>query len=279
MSGSTPEARAAGGPAAEVAPRAALRLGAHERAAAIVAAAARRGASLAGVVAAAVLRVFELALAAVACAKARKEIHASSARHVWALDSERKRLERNLHDGAQQRLVSVSIALRQARQKVASEPDRAEQLLDDAAVELDSARRELRELARGLHPAVLSTHGLTPALRSLIERAPFPVHIDVPEDRLPEQVETAAYYIVSEALANASKHAGATAAAVVVARNGRSVTVEVADDGSGGADAAGAGLLGLRHRAEALGGSFTVESPPGNGTHIRAVLPLSEWSP
>jgi signal transduction histidine kinase len=245
----------------------------------IVEAAVRRGARLAGIGAAAVSWVFELTLVTVACAKARKEIRASRARHVWALDSERKRLERNLHDGAQQRLVSLSIALRQARGNVATNPERAEQLLDDAAVELASALRELRELARGLHRAVLSTHGLAPALGSLIERAPFPVHIDVPEARLPEQVETAAYYIVSEALANASKHAAATAAAVVVARNRRSVTVEVADDGSGGADAAGAGLLGLRHRAEALGGSFSVESLPGIGTRIRAVLPLSEWSP
>jgi len=248
-------------------------------AAAVVEAAVRRGARLSGVGAAAVSWVFELALATVACAKARNEIRAPSARHVWALDSERRRLERNLHDGAQQRLVSLSIALRQARRKLATDPERAEQLLDDAAVEVDSALRELRELASGLHPAVLSTHGLAPALGSLIERAPFPVRIDVPKGRLPEHVETAAYHIVSEALANASKHARATAAAVVVARNGRAVTVEVADDGSGGADAAGPGLLGLRHRAEALGGSFSVESPPGNGTRIRAVLPLAECSP
>ena len=105
------------------------------------------------------------------------------------------------------------------------------------------------------------------------------MHVDILEDRLPEQLESAVYYIVSEALANASKHAGATGAAVVVARNGRALTVEVADDGSGGADAAGTGLLGLRHRAEALGGSFSVESPPGNGTRIRAVLPLAGRSP
>jgi signal transduction histidine kinase len=208
-----------------------------------------------------------------------QEIRASSARYVRALDAERKRLERNLHDGAQQRLVSLSIALRQARAKLATDPERAEQLLQDAAVELDSALHELRELARGLHPAVLSERGLAAALSSLVERAPFPVQVDILEDRLPEQVETAAYYIVSEALANASKHAGATGAAVTAARNGCSLTVEVADDGSGGADAAGTGLLGLRHRAEALGGSFSVESPPGNGTRIRAVLPLAEWSP
>jgi signal transduction histidine kinase len=208
-----------------------------------------------------------------------QESRASSAQYVWALDSERKRLERNLHDGAQQRLVAVSITLRQARAKLATERDHAEQLLQDAAVELDTALHELRELARGLHPAVLSDRGLAAALRSLVERAPFPVQVDILEDRLPEHVETAAYYIVSEALANASKHAGATAASVAVARNGRSLTVEVTDNGSGGADAAGAGLLGLRHRAEALGGSFSVESPRGNGTRIRAVLPLAGGSP
>ena len=203
-------------------------------------------------------------------------LDAGAATIVAALDSERKRLERNLHDGAQQRLVSLSIALRQARQDVIADPERAQQLLDDAALELDSALRELRELARGLHPALLSERGLAPALRSLAERAPFLVQMDVPDDRLPEHLETAAYYIVSEALANASKHAGATAAAVVVARNGRSVTVEVADNGSGGADAEGPGLLGLRHRADSLGGSLGVESPPGNGTRVRAVLPLGE---
>ena len=208
-----------------------------------------------------------------------EQIRATSARYVWALDSERKRLERNLHDGAKQRLVSASIALRQARAKLATDPERAEQLLQDAAVEVDSALHELRELARGLHPGVLSEHGLAAALWSHVERAPYPVQVDILEDRLPEQVEIAAYYVVSEALANASKHAGATGAAVMVARNGRSLTVEVADDGSGGADAAGTGLLGLRHRAEALSGSFSVESPPGNGTRIRAVLPLAESSP
>jgi len=212
-------------------------------------------------------------------ASSAEETRALSARYLSALDAERKRLERNLHDGAQQRLVSLSIALRQARAKLATDPERVDQLLHDAAVELDAALRELRELARGLHPGVLSEHGLAAALSSLVERAPFPVQVDILEGRLSEQVETAAYYIVSEALANASKHAGATAAAVMVARNGRALTVDVADDGSGGADPAGTGLLGLRHRAEALGGSFTVESPPGNGTHIRAVLPLAGWSP
>jgi signal transduction histidine kinase len=199
-----------------------------------------------------------------------QEIRASSARYVWALDAERKRLERNLHDGAQQRLVSLSIALRQARARLATDPEHAEQLLEDAAVELDSALRELRELARGPHPAVLSEHGLAAALWSLVERAPFPVQVDILEDLLPEQVETAAYYIVSEALANASKHARATAAAVVVAPNGRSLTVEVADDGSGGADATGTGLLGLRNRAEA-GGRFVQRREPARqrDTHPR----------
>ena len=209
------------------------------------------------------------------------QIRASRARIVQAADAERKRLARNLHDGAQQRLASLALLLRLARAKVVVDPDHAEQLLQEAAVELDSALRELRELARGLHPAVLSDHGLRRALELLVERAPFPVRVDAPTHRLPEQVETAAYYIVSEALANASKHAEPTRATVVVALDEESVSVEIRDDGKGGADVAGSGIVGLRDRAEALGGFLTVESPPGGGTTIRAVLPIAEpcqWS-
>ncbi|HXV57717.1 MAG TPA: histidine kinase [Gaiellaceae bacterium] len=209
-------------------------------------------------------------------------IRASRARIVQAADAERKRLARNLHDGAQQRLASLSLLLRLARANVAVDPDHAERLLGDAAVELDAALRELRELARGLHPAILGDHGLRRALELLVERAPFPVRVDAPAHRLPEQVETAAYYIASEGLANASKHAEPQSAAVVVAREEDSVSVEVRDDGKGGADPAGSGLVGLRDRAEALGGHLTVESPPGEGTTLRAVLPLADpclWSP
>lgn len=206
----------------------------------------------------------------------RDQIRASRARLVQAADAERKRLARNLHDGAQQRLASLALVLRLARTKVVVDPDHAEQLLENAAVEVASALRELRELARGLHPAVLSDHGLRRALELLVERASFPVRVDAPTHRLPEQVETAAYYIVSEALANASKHAQATRATVVVAHEEESVSVEIRDDGKGGADVAGSGIVGLCDRAEALGGFLTVESPPGGGTTIRAVLAIAE---
>ena len=203
------------------------------------------------------------------------QLGTSRARFVQAADAERKRLARNLHDGAQQRLASLALLLRLARAKVAVDPNHTEQLLEDAAVEVAAALRELRELARGLHPPVLGDHGLRRALELLVERTPFPVRVDAPPQRLPEQVETAAYYIVSEALANASKHAEPTRATVVVAREQEWVSVVVRDDGKGGADTTGSGIVGLRDRAEALGGSLTIESPPGGGTTIRAALPIA----
>jgi PAS domain S-box-containing protein len=217
----------------------------------------------------------ELVSLAVESAEAREELRASRARIVQAADSERKRLERNLHDGAQQRLVSLALKIRLARAKMAADQDVAEQLLQDSAVELEAALRELRELARGLHPAVLTEHGLRRALEVLVERSPFPVAVQAPAERLPEAAETAAYYIVSEALANAAKHAEATGGAVSVAAENGVLVVEIRDDGRGGAELdAGSGLVGLRDRAEALGGSLTVESPPGDGTVVRAGLPL-----
>jgi signal transduction histidine kinase len=217
----------------------------------------------------------ELVSLAIESAEARDELSRSRARIVEAADTERKRLERNLHDGAQQRLVSLALNLRLARAKLPADPDLAEQLLQDSAVELDSALRELRELARGLHPAVLTEHGLRRALDVLVERAPFPVAVDAPAERLPERIETAAYYIVSEALANSAKHADAQRGRVFVRREDGAVTVEVRDDGRGGADlAGGSGLVGLRDRAEALGGALELESAPDLGTTIRARLPL-----
>jgi PAS domain S-box-containing protein len=217
----------------------------------------------------------ELVSLAVESAEAREELGASRARIVQAADAERKRLERNLHDGAQQRLVSLALKLRLARARIANDADVAEQLLQDASVELDSALRELRELARGLHPAVLTEHGLGHALDVLVERAPFPVAVEAPASRLPEHVETAAYYIVSEALANAAKHAEARSGAVAVRPEDGTLFVEIRDDGRGGvALGGGSGIVGLRDRAEALGGSLSVESPPGGGTTVRARLPL-----
>jgi PAS domain S-box-containing protein len=206
-----------------------------------------------------------------------EEIRSSRARIVDAASAERRRLERNLHDGAQQRLVSISLFLRLAEGKVKTDPDGAEQLLRQAGEELSRALEELRELARGIHPAILTDRGLAPALQSLVTRSPVPVTLaEAPEERLPENVEAAAYYVVAEALTNVAKYAKATTATVRVARdNGRAV-VEVADDGVGGADpSAGTGLRGLVDRVEALDGRLEVESTPGAGTRIRAEIPVS----
>ena len=218
----------------------------------------------------------ELIAFAVASAQAREDVRASRARIVQAADEERRRLERNLHDGAQQRLVSLSIAIRLAQRRLADDPEGTAKLLEAASRDVDEAVAELRELARGLHPVALSELGLRPALTGLAERVPLRVEISgVPDERLPPPVEAAAYYIVAETLTNAVKHAGAETCRVVVAREDEHVTVEVSDDGRGGADpAGGSGLVGLRDRVDALGGSLTVDSPPGEGTVVRAVLPL-----
>ena len=204
------------------------------------------------------------------------ELRRSRARLVEAGGVERRRLERNLHDGAQQRLVSLSLSLRLAQGKLKTAPDEAERLLASASDELMHALEELRELARGIHPAILTDRGLEPALQSLVLRAPMPVTLaEAPDQRLPEGVEAAAYYVVAEALTNVAKYANATAATVRVSRsNGRAV-VEVADDGVGGADPAlGSGLRGLADRVEALDGLLHVESVPGQGTTIRAEIPV-----
>jgi PAS domain S-box-containing protein len=204
-----------------------------------------------------------------------EDLAASRARIVTAGDVERRRLERNLHDGAQQRLVALSLSLRMALAKVGSDPERAVAILAAANEELALALAELRELARGLHPAVLSDRGLKAAVETLAARAPLPVEIaEIPEGRLPEPVEAAAYYIIAEALTNVAKYANASAVRVrVVADDGR-VRVEVADDGIGGADpGGGSGLRGLADRVEALGGSLEVVSPAGAGTSLRAEIP------
>jgi PAS domain S-box-containing protein len=202
------------------------------------------------------------------------ELRRSRARLVEASDIERRRLERNLHDGAQQRLVSLSLALRLAQARVADDPEGADRLLTQAADELSQALEELRELARGIHPAILSDRGLGPALEALAARSPLMIDMKLVEERLPETVEAAAYYVVSEALANVAKYAEASSVAVSIARvNGRAI-VEIADDGIGGADPTrGSGLRGLVDRVDALDGRLEVESPAGSGTRIRAVIP------
>jgi PAS domain S-box-containing protein len=212
---------------------------------------------------------------ALANEEARGELEASRARLVSAGDEERRRLERNLHDGAQQRLVSLSLSLRLAQRKLATDPQAAQELLSAASLELGVALEELRELARGIHPAVLTERGLGPALQSLADRVPLPVELELPTDeRLPRRVEAAAYFVVSEALANVAKYAHASAVTVTVARENGFAVVEVADDGVGGADPQrGTGLRGLTDRIEALDGTLVVDSRPGEGTRIRAEVP------
>jgi PAS domain S-box-containing protein len=203
-----------------------------------------------------------------------EELRKSRVRLVQAGDEARRKLERNLHDGAQQRLVSLSLALRLAQARLKDDPEEADRLLTGAAEELGHALEELRELARGIHPAVLSERGLSAALEALAGRAQLPVEVKVPSERLPPSVEAAAYYVISESLTNVTKYAEASAVEVCVTRrNGRAI-VEVADDGVGGADPTrGSGLRGLVDRVEALDGVLHVESAPGVGTRIRAEIP------
>jgi PAS domain S-box-containing protein len=218
----------------------------------------------------------ELVALAVASAQAREELEASRVRIVEASDAERRRLERNLHDGAQQRLVALSVGLRLAQGKVRDAPDEAAELLESASEELMEALTELRELAQGIHPAVLTEQGLEAALEVLAARSPLPVELEVRlSERLPEPVEATAYYVVSEALTNVVKHSDACSARVYAERAPSRALIEVADDGVGGADpSGGSGLRGLRDRVEALDGRVLVESPPRRGTLVRAELPL-----
>lgn len=217
----------------------------------------------------------ELISLAIASTAAREQLLDSRRRLVETADAERRRLERNLHDGAQQRLVALAIALRLARQKLDDDPVTAASLMDGAVNDAAQALEELRELARGLHPALLADRGLQPALRALARRSAVPVELDVLDERVPEAVEVAAYYVVSEALTNCVKHAQATNATVSVQRNGTSLVVEIADDGVGGVDLdRGTGLVGMRDRVEALRGRLSVTSPTGAGTRLRAELPL-----
>jgi PAS domain S-box-containing protein len=218
----------------------------------------------------------ELVSLAVASAQARADLQASRARIVRAGDEQRRKLERNLHDGAQQRLVAAALTVRAAQKRWSSDPESASQLLSVAAEELDAGLEELRELARGLHPGALTDYGLEGALAALATRLPLSVELDVTAERLGSAVEATAYFIVSEALNNVVKHAGATSATVTIAYTDDVVRVEIRDDGAGGADtSAGSGLIGLRDRAEAAGGTLVVVSPRGRGTVVTASLPRS----
>ena len=206
----------------------------------------------------------------------QEELEASRQRIVAAGDAARRKLERNLHDGAQQRLVSLSLSLRLAQNQVAKSPARADELLEASREELMQALEELRELARGIHPAVLTDRGLEAALEALAGRAALPVEIDcIPDVELPPPVEAAAYYVVSEALANITKYSGASAVKVSIGQVDGYALVEVADDGVGGADPTrGSGLSGLSDRVASLNGKLVIDSPPGAGTRIRAEIPL-----
>jgi PAS domain S-box-containing protein len=218
----------------------------------------------------------ELVGLALASADAREQLAASRIRLVEASDEARRRIERDLHDGAQQRLVALALGLRLAHARLpADAADSAEQL-ERATAELDQALEELRELARGIHPALLTEHGLARALEVLAERSPVQVDIgEVSRARFPKAVEAAVYFLVSEALANVAKYADAGSVRVRVRSEDGQVLAEVADDGRGGADAgSGSGLRGLADRVEALGGRLEVESPVGAGTVVRARLPL-----
>ena len=217
-----------------------------------------------------------LVAVALANAEAREELTASRARIVQAGDTERRRLERNLHDGAQQRLVTLALHLRIAESRLADDTAAAAELIAEACDELALALEELRELARGIHPAILTDHGLTPAVEALSARAPLPVEVNgLPSARLAEPIEAAAFYVVSESLTNIAKYASASLARVDLARDDGVLVVEVSDDGIGGADAdKGSGLRGLSDRVEALGGRFRVSSERGRGTTVRAELPL-----
>jgi signal transduction histidine kinase len=209
-----------------------------------------------------------------------EELRASRARLVEAGDAERRRLERDLHDGAQSRLVGLSLLLRSARTRAAEDRELAT-LLDRAQDELQTSLTELRELARGIHPAILTERGLAPALDGLVSRAPVPVTLQADtEERLPGPVESAAYFVVSEALANVAKYARATHATVRVRRENGRVSVDVTDDGVGGADAArGSGLRGLADRVAALDGTLSLDSPPGDGTRLHAEIPCGPLIP
>jgi signal transduction histidine kinase len=204
-----------------------------------------------------------------------EDLRASRARLVEAGDDERRRLERDLHDGAQSRLVALALKLQLARRKVADGSEAAV-LLEESSAELQASLDELRELARGLHPVVLTDRGLAAAVRILASRAPVPVEIGaLPAERLPPAVEIAAYFVVAEALTNVAKYAQATAATVAIEVVDGRVVVEVGDDGAGGADVAGgSGLRGLSDRVAALDGRLELDSPPGAGTRLRAEIPL-----
>ena len=204
------------------------------------------------------------------------DLRTARQRIIAAADAERRRIERDLHDGAQQRMVAVAVTLGLAEARFASDPKSAIELISQAREEAQAAVKELRELARGIHPAVLSDHGLGPALEALASRAPVPVDVSgVPDGQLDHEVEACAYYVTAEALTNVAKYARASSASVELSLEDDRLRVRVSDDGVGGADpATGTGLRGLRDRVDALDGDLEVDSPPGGGTTVTAEVPV-----
>ncbi|HEX2413440.1 MAG TPA: sensor histidine kinase [Solirubrobacteraceae bacterium] len=206
------------------------------------------------------------------------DLRTARERIIAAADEERRRIERDLHDGAQQRMVAVAVTLGLAEAQFDSDPPRAARLIAEARAEAQLAVKELRELARGIHPALLSDRGLGPALEALAARAPVPVEISgVPSAPLRPAVEAAAYYVTAEALTNVAKYAQASEAFVELGVEGECLRVQIRDDGVGGADpSTGTGLRGLCDRVEALDGRLLVDSPPGDGTTVLVEIPLAE---
>jgi signal transduction histidine kinase len=214
----------------------------------------------------------ELVATAIANAQAQAEVAASRARIVAAADETRRRIERDLHDGVQQRLVTQALMLSGIRERV---PVDVRADVDEVRDELAATRRELRDLSQGVHPAILVDAGLGAAIRALARRSPLPVRVQMRADgRLPGSCEVTAYYVAAEAFTNAAKHANASAVDILIEEAGDTLRVQVRDDGVGGADASrGSGLTGLRDRVEAVGGSMTVDSPAGAGTVLTVLLP------
>jgi signal transduction histidine kinase len=218
----------------------------------------------------------ELVATAIANADSRSKLAASRRRIVATADEARRQIERDLHDGTQQRLVSLELALRAAQADVAPGQGDLRGRLSQIATGLEDAVAELREISRGIHPAILSEAGLGPALRTLARRSAIPVRLDIKTaTRVAEPIEAAAYFVASEALANAAKHARASRMEVSLATRNSSLVLSIRDDGVGGADSSrGSGLIGLKDRVEALGGTIRIDSPPGDGTSLAVTLPL-----